>query len=303
MQILIAHSDKHIRERLAREISAQGHQCILVGDGREAWRLVRGEGGPQVLLMQDRLPTLSALNVATRLRRVNPTPYRYCILLGPSPQDGLPEEIDEFLPPPFYMDQTRARLRGALRLLELQSRMLAVRDALQLQATRDGLTSIPNRRQVMGELERSLARGITGVLLLDLDHFKRINDSYGHQVGDDVLVAACRVWRSKMRSHEVLGRYGGEEFLAVLPGALADEVHAVAERLRTALTEVNIVVNGKRVPVSCSVGAAHAHPGTMEMATLLKAADDALYRAKREGRDRVELHEVTGPLVTGPLIH
>jgi two-component system, cell cycle response regulator len=297
LQVLVAHSDKHVRERLQRELLELGHKVLLAEDGRVAWRMVRGDGGPLVLLLEDALPLLTATNVARRLRRVNPAPYRYCILLGRAPKEGLPDAIDEFLQAPFYKDQLVARLRGAARLVELQARMLAVRDALAFQATRDGLTSLPNRRCIMAELERSMARGITGVLLLDLDHFKKVNDTFGHQVGDRVLVESAAAWRTAMRNHDMLGRYGGEEFLAVLPGALAGDVQKVAERLRAAVDDLDIQAEGRRVPVSCSIGAAHAHPGTLTTDQLLKAADDALYTAKRQGRNRVELHELTGPLL------
>lgn len=181
-----------------------------------------------------------------------------------------------------------ARERNREALLELQRE-------LQEQALRDPLTGAYNRRYLDEMLDRELRRSVRsrrplGLLMLDLDHFKRLNDAHGHAAGDAALRALTRFIGEHVRAEDALCRYGGEEFCLLLPGASAERSRALAERLRRGVRELEVVHEGERVgPLSLSVGVALAPRDGLEPDALLRAADGALYRAKQEGRNRVVL--------------
>ncbi len=168
-----------------------------------------------------------------------------------------------------------------------------LRESLQIQAVRDALTGLYNRRYLEQALERELRRAVrektpVALIMVDIDFFKRINDTMGHAAGDDVLRDLGRFLESRLRTYDVACRFGGEEFILILPGSSVDNAVRQAERIRTGVKEIAFVSEGKPIgPISISLGVA-AHPADGETAEdLLAAADAALYRAKAEGRDRV----------------
>lgn len=161
-------------------------------------------------------------------------------------------------------------------------------------ATTDPLTRLPNRRYFMQAMETELARiqrtgHVACLLMFDLDHFKRVNDRYGHAVGDGVLNLFAQVLRDNLRQVDVPGRIGGEEFVALLPETTGDAGHATAERLRSALESTGLEVGGEHVRVTVSVGCAEILPGDISVDAALVRADRALYQAKSSGRNRVVL--------------
>ena len=174
----------------------------------------------------------------------------------------------------------------------------AAQELLRVQATRDALTGLWNRAAILdlleNELNRSRREGTpVGLVFVDLDHFKRINDTYGHLAGDAVLRATSEKMRAMMRPYDLVGRYGGEEFLIVLPGCDEAKLRKLCERLRAILADTSIEYEKKTISWTVSVGAAMANPAKeKEAELLLRAADLALYRAKTGGRNRVELATV-----------
>jgi len=163
------------------------------------------------------------------------------------------------------------------------------------QAETDPLTGIFNRRAVMARGQRAFRKHRSlgealAILFVDIDHFKAVNDEYGHDAGDIALREVATLCADCLRDDDFLGRYGGEEFLAVLPGASAREAEIVAERLRSAVEEKKISVDDISLGVTVSVGIAELNDKFMDLETMLRAADRALYRAKREGRNRVIHH-------------
>ncbi|HEY1784156.1 MAG TPA: GGDEF domain-containing protein, partial [Pirellulales bacterium] len=187
------------------------------------------------------------------------------------------------------------RLRTGKRILYLQDRLISSREALRDQATRDPLTGLWNRAAILDILGDELARsaregGSLGVLMADLDGFKHINDTYGHPIGDEVLCGVARAMRNSVRRYDAVGRFGGEEFLIVLPGC--DESNAVshAERLRATVRRVTVETPMASVHPSISLGVVVSNRHTsLDIGDLIQAADGALYRAKHGGRNRVEL--------------
>ena len=185
------------------------------------------------------------------------------------------------------------RLRAGTRIIDLQRELVAAREALREQATKDFLTRIWNRSAILDVLQRELSRGAresrhVGVVLADLDHFKAVNDTHGHFAGDAVLREFARRMQGVTRPYDAVGRYGGEEFLIILPGCDPTCTANQAERMRAALANEPMLINDKPHQVTCSFGVTCWCPG-MEPSSeaLIRIADNALYLAKGQGRDRV----------------
>jgi diguanylate cyclase (GGDEF)-like protein len=184
---------------------------------------------------------------------------------------------------------------------------LRLREALRDQSIRDPLTGLYNRRYLEETLDREIRRAVRseqllGILMLDLDHFKKFNDTYGHDAGDTVLRDTAAFLTRCVRAEDIVCRFGGEEFVIILPLADIQTTQARAERIRSKLRELTILHQGKAVGlVTVSVGVAELPQHGMTPKTLLEAADAALYVAKREGRDRVvvatERPQVSEPVV------
>jgi two-component system cell cycle response regulator len=225
------------------------------------------------------------------------SPYQYILLVTAKDdkQDlvrGLEAGADDYLSKPFNRDELRARLRTGRRILTLQDEQLKIREELRLQATHDGLTGTWNRSAILDllhrEYELAARSGSTiGVIMLDLDHFKRVNDTYGHLAGDQVLIEATRRMQQAVRSYDLVARYGGEEFLVVSPDCDREQIQICAERIRSAMEEQPVLTHGSMIAITVSVGTAILAPRLNTEKDALAAADTALYRAKGAGRNQV----------------
>jgi two-component system cell cycle response regulator len=246
------------------------------------------------------MPGMDGVEVCRQVRKRREAPYIYIIFLTAKGQkseivEGLEAGADDYLAKPFDSYELHARLRAGRRAIELQEQLLAARDALQEEATHDSVTGLLNRAGTMSVLERELARAdrmgsTVAVAMVDVDRFKTINDTYGHLAGDAVLRETARRLSSIVRRYDAIGRYGGDEFLAVISGCDESGAWTFAEKLRALIDHQGIDTPEGMIPVTLSVGVALGsgakHPDPAE---LLRAADTALYRAKAAGRNRVEL--------------
>jgi two-component system, cell cycle response regulator len=190
--------------------------------------------------------------------------------------------------------ELKARLFVGKRILDLQRELVETRESLRMAATYDFLTRLLNRGEIVALLDRELTRGKresspVGIILADIDHFKSINDSFGHQAGDAVLTEVAKRLKSDLRAYDGAGRYGGEEFLLILPGCdLATTVRR-AEEIRQLVSAEAITTGKESQRVTISMGATVAEcDRNASVEALLHEADTALYRAKENGRDRVE---------------
>jgi two-component system cell cycle response regulator len=299
MQVLIADDDNVSRRMLARTLESWHYEVISACDGNEAWRILERDGAPQLVILDWMMPGMTGPAVCRELRRRSREPYTYVLLLTARTEkqdliDGLESGADDYLTKPFDAQELRVRLRAGLRILELQAQLLAAREALREQATRDPLTCLWNRCSILDILTREVSRANregtgVGVIMADLDHFKKVNDTYGHLAGDAALREAARRMQASVRAYDAVGRYGGEEFLIVLPGSGNSNAMQFAERLREKICGEPITVPEGSLMATVSLGVTAwkrgAYP-TPEM--LLRAADEALYRAKASGRNRVE---------------
>jgi two-component system, cell cycle response regulator len=299
VQVLVADDDVVFRLFLVRSLERWGYEVCACADGDAALEALRGEAGPKLALLDWEMPGKNGDEVCRAVRQWTTQRYPYLILLtakdrhdGAAP--GLESGADDYLNKPFDPPELKARLLAGRRILDLQDQLITAREALRVQAFQDGLTGIWNRRAIMEELERELNRAErdgspVSVVMVDLDHFKQINDRHGHQAGDEVLREAARRMTHAKRPYDAIGRYGGEEFLLVLPGCDENGGALVAERMRKRVAARPIEHGDRQIAVTASLGVA-AYPSSeaLDMASLLGAADRALYRAKSRGRDRVE---------------
>ena len=296
--ILIADDEPLSRRLLQASLVRWGYEVEVAKDGEEALDVLLRDTAPRLAVLDWVMPRLDGLEVCRRARARAGAPYSYLLLLTSKEASsdvvaGLAAGADDYLRKPFDAEELRARLRTGERILNLQAELLAAQDALRVQATRDGLTGLYNRRAVLERLDEEMARARRegaelSVLLLDVDHFKRVNDQYGHQAGDEVLRELAARLGSVLRTYDAFGRYGGEELIAILPGCGNAASVLVAERMRSAAASSPIETRTGAVAVTVSIGAASCRSGQTDAAAIIARADAALYRAKNGGRNRVE---------------
>ncbi len=300
MRILIAEDDAVSRALLERTLLRAGYEVIAVEDGAGALAELAKKDAPRLALLDWIMPEKDGVEVCREMRKRTEQPYAYLILLSSreSKQDivaGLESGADDYLTKPFDAHELKARLRTGERILELEDRLVEARESMRFQATHDLLTSLWNRGVIVELVSREIIRSrreqtCTAVMMCDIDHFKGINDQYGHAIGDEVLREVARRLHLSVRSYDIVGRYGGEEFLVALNKC--DPVSAVsrAENLRGLIGGRPIQTAIKPLTVTISVGLALSSEFTKcPVDEIMRQADMALYAAKAAGRNCVRV--------------
>ncbi|HEX2825544.1 MAG TPA: diguanylate cyclase [Burkholderiales bacterium] len=292
MKVLIAEDEEVGLFMLESALTKAGYEVVAARDGREAWEILQRHDTPQLAIIDWMMPGMDGIELCRRVREARTGPYIYILMLtGKARKEdivaGMQAGADDYIPKPFDADELRVRVRAGERIVVLQ-------EALRVQATQDALTGAMNRGAIFDVLKRELAQSArtqapVGVVIADLDHFKQINDTHGHPAGDAVLREAAARLKSVLRAYDALGRYGGEEFVLVLPSCNAQQAFEVAERARRAIANTPAITASGAVPITASFGVAGGGPAALDVDALVRAADDALYRAKRGGRNRVEI--------------
>jgi len=293
-RILIAEDDTVTRLILKHWIERWGYEIVVVENGSDAWEVLQKERPPEVVIVDWAMPGIDGIELCRRLRDKSRSYYHYILMVTASTDEldvvhALESGADDCIGKPFGEAELRARLLVASRILALQNELIHAREELRAQAMRDGLTGLWNRTAFLDLFRRELQRaernhGRTGLLLLDLDNFKQINDNYGHLVGDQVLREVARRLCNNVRSYDFVGRYGGEEFFIALPGSNRESLGERAEAIRKAICGEPVRVGEAEVPITLSVGAAVA-VGEQPVSDLLAIADVGLYKAKGSGRN------------------
>ncbi len=298
MKVLAAEDNPIIQSMLANMLTKWGYRPVIACDGNQAWEALQQPDGPQLAILDWMMPGMNGVDICRGVRAAGREPYVYILLLTgrTDSQDlveGMEAGADDYLTKPFQAHELRVRLRAGRRILDLQQQLLAAREALREQATHDGLTGLLNRGAILETLDKELARASReghplSVLMVDLDRFKQVNDTYGHAAGDAVLSEAARRMREATRTYDSAGRYGGEEFLIVLPGCDGPSAAVQAERVRGMFASTAFVAGQRPLTITGSIGvSSRTHPREMDADALLREADLALYGAKADGRNRV----------------
>jgi len=303
LTILLAEDSAIYRHLIEAQFRDWGFKFVLAKDGKEAWKLLSSKNAPRLALLDWVLPEIDGVEICRRLRSsAKETPYTYTILLTAKSErkemlEAMEAGADDFLAKPFDPAELKARLLVGKRIVDLQQKLVATNEALQFAACHDFLTGLWNRAEIHTFLQRELERARrdrtpVAVVLADVDHFKKVNDTLGHDSGDSVLKVVAECLTDSLRGYDGVGRYGGEEFLMVIPGCDWDTTIRRSNQIRELVASKAISTSAGQTRITISMGAAVAeYPTSVE--ELVRRADRALYQAKRNGRNRVERAEIT----------
>jgi two-component system, cell cycle response regulator len=299
LKALVADDNPGFRSVLERMLSKWGYDVVAASDGLEALAALQADDPPRLAILDWMMPGLDGVEVCRRVREKNREPYIYIVLLTAKDTadelvEGMEAGADDYLRKPVDSHELRVRVRAGRRILDLQEEVVQGREALRQLATRDPLTSLWNRNAMFDILSRELKRAkrestSISLVMADLDHFKQVNDTLGHAAGDGVLREAARRITNCVRPYDAVCRYGGEEFLIVLPGCDLADATLRAEQIRATMAATPFQIAESNINLTCSLGvAASSGPAGFDATLLTHEADDALYTAKRSGRNRVE---------------
>jgi diguanylate cyclase (GGDEF)-like protein len=302
-KILIADDDPAMLRLMGKWLEGEGYQVLRAGDGRMAMELIEAER-PRLLVTDWEMPNVNGLELCRWIREQDFGHYLYTIFLTMRTESSelvkcLEAGADDFLKKPLDRNELLARIRSGSRVMELEQRLSRL-------AKTDVITGLSTRRVLLDDLNREWSRSqryntTLSCVMIDIDYFKRVNDTHGHQAGDEILRRLGQLLHEEVRGSEFLGRFGGEEFLIVLPETTETEAVQRAERIRSRISEISVNINGSDIQVSASFGVAQRLADTAIPETLVDMADQALVVAKRSGRDRVIAYcsLAHSPVVTG----
>ena len=297
MKILIVEDEAINRKLVKKSLQTAGYEITEAEDGLAAWELFQQE--PFQLVITDwMMPGLNGPELVHKIRESGQKQYTYIIMLTAMNDEdnvvsGLESGADEYLTKPFNGRELVARVASGVRILKLEEQLMHARHQMEVLAMHDGLTDLFNRRAIEEHAEAEFSKAIRkdrplSIILLDIDHFKNVNDQYGHKVGDTTLQHVEKILSDGIRTDDRVGRWGGEEFIVILPETELESALVVAERLRVRTAEAAIPLeNEATLSVHISLGVACANGQFKSLANFIDAADQALYQAKQTGRNKV----------------
>jgi two-component system cell cycle response regulator len=302
--ILVVDDHEDNVELLRARLEAWGYEVRTARDGQEALDSVAASA-PDLILLDVMMPSVDGNEVARRIKQNPALPFIPIIMQTAldsteSKVEGLEAGADDYITKPIEFAELKARLRSMLRIKRLQEeleererQLLEANERLRHMSRTDALTGLENRRSIERELDSMFAHGERlseplACVMSDLDRFKSVNDEYGHQAGDAVLKQFAAILKGAAREIDVVGRYGGEEFIVLLPGTVPDAAVTFAERVRKEVEASTFVFQGGSLRRTASFGVAGwPHPRITDTDQLVRATDDAMYVAKETGRNRV----------------
>ena len=303
MKLLVA-DDSHVSRMMLSAIAKKwGYEVILAEDGEQAWQIMQQDDAPQLLLLDWEMPKMSGIEVCERVIAKNPKNPPYILLLtsrsgSDDIVEGLSKGASDYLSKPFDSAELQVRLQVGKRLIEMQSKLNATLQELTELASHDALTGLLNRRAIMEALPKEIKRikrqdQVLSIGMCDIDHFKKINDTHGHLAGDEVLKEVTNRMKAALRDHDLLGRYGGEEFLVI---TLSDNIQnstIVYQRICKAVSTQPIEIDDLSISITISCGVTSYSPDNDEqnITKLIARADEALYQAKDAGRNQVVIKQ------------
>lgn len=298
-QVLVVDDSASVRAEVIKTLSAKvSCQYVEANNGLEAVQILMATGADLVVCDLN-MPDMDGRKLVQFIRD-NPK-LKHVPVIVVSSESGVDNKVGllkvgaaDYVTKPFNAEELQARVQVHLELKLLRDRLKAKNAALKELSITDELTQVANRRSLMETLTSEISRTARyarpcSFLLIDVDHFKSVNDRYGHAAGDAALKHLAKVVAAHLREQDLLGRYGGEEFGVVLPETDRRGANVVAERLRVAIARNAVQHDDQEIPISASIGVASMLLGQAPCArTLIQRADTALYRAKENGRNRVE---------------
>jgi two-component system chemotaxis response regulator CheY len=307
MKVLIADDDPVTRSLLNAFLQKWGYEVVMASGGNEAWEILQEPESPSLVVSDWIMPDMSGLDLCRKVRQVQEASYTYIIVLtGKGQKEDVVEALeagaDDYLIKPFDQEELKYRIRTGERIIKLEQKILEL-------AHTDFLTGVLNRRAFIQRMETETHRAAreeapVSIIIADIDHFKKINDRYGHNVGDMVLQRFAGKLSECLRPYDFVGRYGGEEFIIYLPHVKETQAVLAAERMRKSIEEMKITPPNSRdaIQITASFGIALASSGSGEnVLSIIERADFAMYKAKREGRNRVRAAgELRKESVTAP---
>ena len=300
MRVLVADDSPTIRALLSGALQRWGFDVIQCTDGEQAWGVLTGPEAPGLALVDWEMPIMDGIRLCekVRAREAEGALYTYLILLTARRDQedviaGMGAGADDYVVKPFDEAELRVRLRAGRRIVELQGELYRMQEMFRVQSRTDPLTGCLNRRAVIERFEAELHRAQRdgrplGVGVLDIDHFKHVNDAHGHAAGDAVLRELARRLSAGTRANDAFGRTGGEEFVLLWPGAPPAETRVAAERIRSRIAQEPFSTPTGPLAVTISLGVTTSAGDELVEAALARA-DAALYAAKSSGRNRVVL--------------
>jgi len=297
MRVLAAEDNPIFQSMLRNMLTKWGYQAVIARSGTEAWQILEAPDAPRLAVLDWMMPGIDGVEICKRIREANREPYIYILLLTARTESqdliqGMDAGADDYLTKPFNAHELRVRLNAGRRILMLQQELLLAREKLRDQATHDSLTGLLNRGCILEKLDEEISRTRRAneplsVVMADLDRFKLINDTYGHPVGDQVIRGLAWLLKGRLRSSDMIGRYGGEEFLIALSDVSPEKAAIVIERIREDFSSLPHAHPNGTLFATFSAGIA-SYPNFRSAISLTEAADNALLEAKRLGRNRVE---------------
>jgi two-component system cell cycle response regulator len=296
--IAVVDDDAAIRRLVRLFLKRAGYDTLECTTGQEAREALTTKPW-DLAILDRRLPDMDGVVLAQELKANSDFRTRYIIMLtGEDEQadkiEGLELGADDYITKPFQYPELLARIRAGKRIVDLQKELLETNKRLELLSITDGLTKLHNHRHFQDELARAFEESQRyqrplSLAMIDIDFFKKFNDTHGHAVGDDVLKRAAELYRASVRSTDLVARYGGEEFAVMMPETSLDDGIAFAEKIRHLIETTPLQTQAGALNVTVSIGVASVPQSRIHTAKeLIVAADKALYRAKRNGRNQVQ---------------
>ncbi len=310
MKVLVVEDEPLTREALKLLMEKSDYDVIVTSDGAEALEYLNSDPNPAQLIVLDwMMPEMDGIELCKRIRNDMSLPYCFIIILSSRTDKedivrGLDAGADDYLLKPYNPYELQSRIKAGARILRLQQQLESANQRLRIMASTDGLTSLLNRNAIMGVLNDELARAqrdgtYMAVVMADIDHFKKVNDSHGHIAGDHVLVEYSNRITSGLRAYDSVGRYGGEEFMLIMPNIPEEAARDVVERLKNNVSGSRFHADGIEIPMTSSFGIAWGRPKEFGTARdFIATADTMLYEAKENGRNDVRLTYVASTTKT-----
>ncbi len=301
MKILIADDERIILAALRRRLEKWGYEVVQTGDGREAWREIRGSDPPRIAILDWLMPEIEGIEICERILASDRLPFIYTILLTTRRgKKDIIEALDrgahDFLSKPVHTGELRGRIDVGRRLVEAKNIISKYVKKMERLAVTDYLTGVYNRRYFMEMAIRELERVWRyntrfSILSIDIDHFKRINDAYSHLAGDAALQTLTRNIGGALRKTDLLARLSGEEFSVLLPETDGKGALQLAERLRRTVEKMSVEFKGNSFGFTASIGVTEALEDDSTIDRVMMRADKALYNAKENGRNRTKMEQ------------